>query len=126
MIKTDTGGFVTVLDELLKDYKDLISNATEEGLDDAAKIFIRNARAMSPRRSGKYARSWKVKKTKYKYRRYIGNTMIVKGKKFDTIPLINVLEYSTVRDNKHVQKIFDASAAEMANAIANRLKGTKS
>lgn len=125
-MKVDSTGFTDALSALLSEYSEMISNSTDEGLDDAAQIFIRNARSMSPLRSGKYARNWKVKKGKYKNRRYIGNTTTVKGKNSSEIPLINVLEYSTVRGNKHVQRIFDASSVEMANAIANKLKGNVS
>lgn len=121
-VKIKTDGIELALEDILKNYQDLLTSATEEGLDDAAEIFLKNAESMSPRRTGDYARSWAVKEKKYRLRRYVGNTKAVKGKKSDAVPLINVLEYSAVRGRKHVQKIFNASLNGMVEAIAKKIE----
>lgn len=114
------------LSDVLDEYKDLVTIATESGLDEAAQVFIKNAPAFSPKKTGKYARNWRVKQTKKKYRlrRYVGNTTKVEDVEWEKqIPLINILEYSTIRAKPHVQKIFDASVEGMIDAIKRNLKG---
>ncbi len=120
--KIKANEFELAFEEILKDYEDLLTGATEEGLDDAAEVFVQNAQSMSPKRTSEYSKSWAVYPKKYHLRRYIGNTKIVSGKKGANIPLINILEYSTNRGHKHVQKIFNASIEGMVDAIAKKMK----
>ena len=119
-------GFFDAIAGLLDEYQEQVTISTEKGLDNAANVFIKYAKTKSPRRTGNYAKNWKMKPkdAKYKLRRYVGNTTTVKGKKSDAIPLINILEYSTKANRRpHVQKILDASVPEMVKAIENSLKG---
>lgn len=111
--------FEVAFEEILKDYEDLLTGATEDGLDDAADVLIANAQRLSPRRTGRYAGNWAVYPKKYHLKRYVGNTTTVKEK----IPLINILEYSTGKKRRpHVQKIFNASVTGMVDAIEKKLK----
>jgi len=119
-IKTD--GFELAFEEILKKYQSLLTSTTEEGLDDAAEVFIQNARIMSPKRTGNYSQSWAIYPKKYHLKRYVGNTKTVKGTKGSNIPLINILEYSTKHGNKHVQKIFNASIEGMIDAVSKKIK----
>jgi len=119
--KIKTNEFELAFEEILKEYQSLLTGATEEGLDDAAEVFIQNASAMSPVRTGEYSKSWAVYPKRYYLRRYVGNTKTVKGAKGSNIPLINILEYSTKRGNRHVQKIFNASVDGMINAVSQKI-----
>ncbi|MHC1772948.1 MAG: HK97 gp10 family phage protein [Flexilinea sp.] len=136
--KINATEFELAFAEILKDYKDLLTSATEEGLDDAAEALIRNAQSMSPRKTGRYARNWAVYPKKYHLKRYVGNKTVVKGwygtgmrswakerspGYSESIPLINILEYSTGPNRRpHAQKIFNASVQDMVDAIEKKMK----
>lgn len=108
--------------EILKEYGDIIYKATEEGLTAAEKVLINNLKISSPKNTGNYAKSWKSKGKKYKLKRYVGNTKMVKGRK-DEIPLSNILEYSTNSPHQGlIKKTYLESIDEMAQAIVNEIK----
>lgn len=110
--------------EILEEYSQDVEDACDDALDDAAEQVIKKAQALSPADTGEYARSWGVKSGKqYPRRRYVGNTKTVKGKKSDSIPLINILEYSPTRKRPHINKIVAASKDGVIAAIVDRLKG---
>ena len=73
-----------------------------------------------------YRDSWKVKNLrKAKYVRYIGNTKKVKAHYKDdepTIPLINILEYSTKTGRPHVSRILDDSKDKIIDIIATNIQ----
>jgi len=107
---------------ILQGYGDVIYKATEEGLTAAEKILIKNLKALSPKLSGEYAKSWKGKGKKYKMRRYVGNTKMVQTKKGE-IPLSTILEYSTKSPHQGLIKhIYESSINEMAEAIVAEIK----
>lgn len=101
--------FGAALAEILGEYTEQVDKAVQAGGDEAAQIFIQYASESSPKNTGEYRNSWAVKDSKSKYKRYVGNAKTVKGSNSSTIPLINILEYSTVRGNKHVDKAVKAS-----------------
>ena len=102
--------FGAALAEILGEYSELVDKAVQAGGDEAAQVFINHAVQVSPPdNTGEYRKSWAVKDSKSRYKRYVGNTKMVKGANSSTIPLINILEYSTVRGNKHVDKAIKAS-----------------
>jgi hypothetical protein len=108
--------------DILRDYGDVVYEATEEGLDAAEKVLIKNLSAASPRgKTGKFAKSWKSKGKKYNLVRYVGNTKTVPGKKGD-IPLSNILEYSTIRGKPFIKDTYYASIEEMAAAVVAEIK----
>lgn len=109
------------IEELLDDYSDEIYFATEEGLEAAEKILIKNLKEASPKDTGEFAKSWKGKGKKYKLRRYVGNTKMVDGKK-GPIPLSNILEYSTVRGKPFIRKTYEKSIPEMRDAIIKSIE----
>ena len=110
------------IEELLDNYSDDIYFATNEGLDEAEKVLIKNLGNASPiGKTGEFAKSWKGKGKKYKLRRYVGNTKMVDGKK-GPIPLSNILEYSTVRGKPFIKSTYEKSIPEMRDAIIKSIE----
>ena len=108
--------------EILKDFNEDVFTATEDGLDAAQKILIKEMKDASPDgETHEFKKGWKSKR-KYKSKRYVGNTKMVKSKAGD-IPLSNILEYS--QNSKHrgfIKRTFEASQEKMASAIINTIK----
>lgn len=122
--KSDLVHFGDMLADILGEYTEAIDKAIAAGADEAASIFIRHASACSPKGlTGEYKRSWTTNDSKGRYKRYVGNSKKVKGKNGSEIPLINILEYSTVRGNKHVKKAMEESKTDIFNCYLNKLKG---
>lgn len=113
--------FDRAIAEILKEFGDVVYKATEEGLDAAEDILIKNLKAATPKRTGKFAKAWKGKGRKYTLRRYVGNSTVVKGKSGD-IALANIFEYSTTRGRPFIKDTFDNSVEEMARAVVNEIK----
>lgn len=110
------------ISDILAEYGDVIFIATEDGLDAASDVLIRNLKAASPKKSGKFAKNWKSKGRKYKLRRYIGNSTTVFSDKHGEIALANILEYSTTRAKPFIKETFENSVPEMAQAMVNKVK----
>jgi hypothetical protein len=120
-MKVDINNLQVAVEDILRDYGDLIYQATEEGLTAAENVLIKNLKAASPKKSGKFAKSWKSKGKKYKLKRYVGNTTMVQGKKGE-IPLSNILEYSTTRGKPFIKRTYESSINEMATAVVTEIK----
>ena len=115
------------LAKLLDDYTYRIKEGIAKGVGEAAEIFIRYAQHGSPQGEEKeYYKSWAIKPMKHaKYVRYIGNTKKVKAHYTDakpTIPLINILEFSTTRGHPHVKQIIESSKTEVFDCIVEKIK----
>lgn len=120
--KINATEFELAFEEILKEYEDILTEATDEGLDAAAEVFIKNAQRLSPRRTGRYAANWAVYPKKYHLKRYVGNSTTTK----QNIPLINILEYRTGKGRRpHVQKIFNESVPGMLAAVEKNLNKNK-
>lgn len=116
------------LAKILDDYSHKVKDGIALGVQGAAEIFIRHAQQNSPPddRAGKeYYKCWAIKPLKHaKYVRYVGNTKLVKGHYADgkpNVPLINILEFSTVHGHPHVKKIIESSQAEVFDCITNEI-----
>ena len=97
--------------EVIGAYRTKALEAISKGAEDGAKIFIEEAKKVSPpfegtsKGSPHYRDCWAIKdRPKAKYVRSVGNSKKVKGKNNTSIPLINILEFSTVRGRPHVSK----------------------
>ena len=110
------------ISDILAEYGDVIFIATEDALDAASDVLIRNLKAASPKKSGKFAKNWKSKGREYKLRRYIGNSTTVFSDKHGEIALANILEYSTTRAKPFIKETFENSVPEMAQAMVNKVK----
>ncbi len=121
--KIDVNNLEIAIADILREYGDVVYQATEEGLTAAEKVLINNLKANSPKDKGEYAKSWKGKGKKYKLRRYVGNTKTVKGKNNDTIPLSNILEYATKSPHQgQIKRTYESSINQMAAAVVAEIK----
>lgn len=114
---------------VIGNYRSLILDAIAEGADEGANIFIKEAQKVSPPFEGKskgskrYRDCWAIKnRPKAKYVRSVGNTKRVKGKNGSQIPLINILEFSTVRGRPHVDKAVKNSEGQIMELYMSKLK----
>ena len=117
------------LAKLLDDYTAKVKEGIAKGVGDAAEIVIKQAEQNSPPddHAGKeYYMSWAVKPMQHaKYVRYVGNTQKVKAHYTDakpTIPLINILEFSTKHGHPHVKRIIDSSKNAVFDCIIEKIK----
>ena len=117
---TELVHFGEMLADMLGDYTEQIDNAIAAGADEAAQLFINHASAVSPKDTGEYRNCWTTNDSKGRYKRYVGNAKTVKGKK-GNIPLINILEYSTVRGHKHVKQAVEESKSDIMSCYINKL-----
>lgn len=120
--KVDVNNLEVAIADILREYGDVVYQATEEGLTAAEKVLINNLKANSPKDKGEYAKSWKGKGKKYKLRRYVGNTKTVQGKSGE-IPLSNILEYSSKSPHQgKIKRTYEESINEMAAAMVAEIK----
>lgn len=73
------------MSQLLADYSREQFYVRQDAIQAGAEVFKSAIESATPRDTGGMAQSWEIK-TKYKDRRYVGNTKTVSGKK-DNIPL---------------------------------------
>ena len=114
-------------------YRNAVLAAIKEGVQEGAETFVREAKKVSPVKTGEYQRSWKIKPMKNaKYVKYVGNTKKVKAHQSDeepTIPLINILEFSKVeypsgkkKARPHVGKAVDNSKDQIFNLMISKIQ----
>jgi len=122
-VKVDIDNLEVAIADILREYGDVVYQATEEGLTAAEKVLIKNLKAASPEGpSKKYKKSWKSKGKKYKLRRYVGNTKMVPGKSGE-IPLSNILEYAEKSPHQGlIKRIYESSIDQMAAAVVAEIK----
>ena len=80
------------LTEILTDFQRSSFDVRQNAVQAGAEVFKSAVEQATPRDTGGMADSWEIK-TKYKDRRYVGNTKTVNGGGKENIPLSNVLEY---------------------------------
>lgn len=127
MSKTTLDNLPDELDKILGDFLHSSFETRQKAVQAGAEVFKDAIENATPKDTGKMAQSWKIK-TKYKNRRYVGNTRTVSGKGKDGrvrdgIPLSNVLEYD--KSGKHygfVRQTFDATKSQVFDAIKNTIK----
>ena len=114
-------------------YRNAVLVAIKEGVQEGAETFVREAKKVSPVKTGEYQRSWKIKPMKNaKYVKYVGNTKKVKAHQSDeepTIPLINILEFSKVeypsgkkKARPHVGKAVDNSKDQIFDLMISKIQ----
>lgn len=121
------------LDEIFNDFVRQSFEVRQQALQAGAEVFKSAIEDATPKDTGEMSRSWKIK-TKYKDRRYVGNTRVAKGKVHrktkdgskgearEGVPLTNVLEYG--ENSKHygfIRQCYDASEPQIFDAIKNKL-----
>ena len=109
------------ISKIMEEYGDVIFKTTNKAMAAGEKVLINNLKAASPKDSGRFAKGWKGKGAKYKLRRYVGNTTMVRSRGKE-IPLSNILEYSTKRGKPFIARTYQSSVNEIARAIVNEIK----
>lgn len=117
--------------EILRDYGDVVYEATEEGLTAASYVLVDKLREATPKikkppkgyQKKNFGKRWKVEGIgKYRLRRYVGNTTTVSSKEGDPISLANIFEYSTTRGYPFVKETYENSIGDMAAAAVAEIK----
>lgn len=115
--------------EVIGAYRFKALEAISKSADEGANLFINEASKVSPpfegtsKGSPRYRDCWAIKnRPKAKYVRSVGNTKKVKGKNNTSIPLINILEFSTTRGRPHVEKAIQNSKNQIIEIIQNNLE----
>ena len=114
-------------------YRQKILGGIADGIQEGAEVFVTEVKKVSPPKDGPgigghYRDMWKIKPMRRaKYVRYIGNTKKVKAHVNDsepTIPLINILEFSSNPNKKrpHVGTAVSNSKDQIVNIIVNKIK----
>lgn len=115
---------------IVNTYQSKVLEGVANGVDEAAEEFVKEVKSISPPNdgpgiNGHYRDQWAVKKLSgAKYVRYVGNKKRVKAHAKDstpTIPLINILEFSTTRGRPHVGKAVANSRDKIIDLIKSKL-----
>lgn len=64
MLKIDVSGLADAVTDALEEYADAVMENAEEAAEEAAKDAVQELRGTSPKKTGKYAKSWAQKKTR--------------------------------------------------------------
>ncbi len=119
------------LDELPSALSEILTDAVRANFDDrqaaiqaGAEVFKSAVEQATPKDTGGMAESWEIK-TKYKDRRYVGNTKTVSGGGKENIPLSNVLEHSDNPHNGFIRQCFDATESRIFDAIKKTLQNRR-
>lgn len=113
--------FTKELDKILADYIHSSFEQRQTALQKGAEVFKSAIENATPKDTGGMAKSWQIK-TKYKDRRYVGNTKTVNGGGKEGIPLSNVLEYK--EGNKHygfIRQTFNNTEPQIFDTIKKSL-----
>lgn len=121
------------LEQILTEYQSAMFDTRQEALQAGAEVLKSAVESATPIDTGEMARSWKIK-TKYKDRRYIGNTRVAKGvvhrktkdgskgEAREGVPLSNVLEYSEKSPHYgFIRRCFDSTEPQIFAAIKKTL-----
>lgn len=119
--RLDLASLPDALTEVLTEYQHANFAARQTALQAGAEVFKSEVESATPRDTGDMAQSWEIK-TKYKDRRYVGNTKTVSGGGKDNIPLSNVLEYSDNPHNGFIRQCFDGAESRIFDAIKKSIQ----
>ena len=115
------GGFQDAVEDILREYGDVVYQATEEGLAAAEKVLVTELKAATPQKTGRFRKGWRGTGKKYKLMRFVGNSTTVKGRGGE-IALSNIFEYSTLRGKPFIKKTYENSVDKMAAACVAEIK----
>ncbi len=108
------------LDQMLNEFLHSSYEKRQEAVQAGAEVMKSALEQASPKDSGEFANSFAIK-TKYKDRRYVGNTKTVTAKGREGVPLINILEFKD-GGQPFVRNTFEANKDKVYAAIKNKLK----
>ena len=125
---------VPKIQDIVKVYRNEVLDAIANTMDEHAQDFVTEVKKIKPPKNGPgrggvhYRNCWTVKKMrKAKFVRYIGNTKRVKAHVTDekeTIPLINILEFSPDPDKHrpHVGTALNRCEDQIVNRIVSHIQ----
>lgn len=114
------------LENILDEYDDRLKEETNSAMDSVAKQCVSKLKNTSPKKSGKYARSWTKKKTKgiggiddvtvhnkqYQLTHLLENGHIIRNKKG---------EYGRTRGIKHIEPVEQFAISEFPAEIERKM-----
>jgi len=124
----DTSSITVQMDKILDSYSREVQEATNKAIDSVAKESASKLRDTSPKKSGEYAKGWKVKKergrdglqtvtvhnkTNYQLTHLLENGHVVRNKKGT---------YGRTRPIKHIAPVEEWAVDELPREIEERLK----
>lgn len=110
------------LTEILTDFQRSSFDVRQNAVQAGAEVFKSAVEQATPRDTGGMADSWEIK-TKYKDRRYVGNTKTVNGGDKENIPLSNVLEYAEKSPHAgFIRRCFDSTEPQVFDAIKKTIQ----
>lgn len=124
----DTSSITVQMDKILDSYSREVQEATNKANDSVAKESASKLRDTSPRKTGDYAKGWKVKKergrdglqtvtvhnkTNYQLTHLLENGHVVRNKKGT---------YGRTRPIKHIAPVEEWAVDELPREIEERLK----
>lgn len=124
----DTSSITVQMDKILDSYSREVQEATNKAIDSVAKESASKLRDTSPRKTGDYAKGWKVKKergrdgiqtvtvhnkTNYQLTHLLENGHVVRNKKGT---------YGRTRPIKHIAPVEEWAVDERPREIEERLK----
>lgn len=123
----DTSSITVQMDKILDSYSREVQDATNKAIDSVAKESASKLRDTSPRKTGDYAKGWKVKKergrdglqtvtvhnkTNYQLTHLLENGHVVRNKKGT---------YGRTRPIKHIAPVEEWAVDELPREIEERL-----
>ncbi|MFR1531965.1 MAG: HK97 gp10 family phage protein [Christensenellales bacterium] len=120
------------LDKILTDFLHANFDARQKAVQAGAEVLRGKLEQASPRDTGEFAKSWKIKE-QYPNVRYVGNTKTAKGtvnergadgkikRKRENVPLSNVLEYKE-GGKPFIRATADAAESEIFAAIKRTIE----
>ena len=128
-VKVD--GLQEAIAETLREYGDVVFQATEEGATAGAYALKDELQAATPTIKNppkgysrkNFGKHWKViGEGKYKLMRFVGNSTVVSGKGGEPISLANIFEYSTTHGHPFIKDTFENSIDKVAAAVVAEIK----
>lgn len=122
-MKCTANDFSISLNKILDDYKIEVDKRTDKAVAKAAKLVKAQLVTASPVGAGDNGHlkdKWQIKKGEG--RRIITNTKRVKGKGSAKIPLVNILEYSTVHGHPFVNSALQGVESEVKAIFENAMR----
>lgn len=107
------------MSKYIKDMTSTMENNVEKGLNEASEYLKKQLENNTPADSGELKKSWEITK-KYKGVKYIYNTKLIPSKS-EMIPLLNVIEFSTLHGKPFVRRTFDQNENQIKEIIIKNI-----
>ena len=113
------------VEQLLAEYGKQCSNVVNEAVHEVSKEALKKLKKEAPKRTGLYAKGWKVKKTDDKF----AANDILYGKEASTYAIAHLLEHGPAKRNAgrtapipHVAKVEDWARKELVDTVEKKFR----